>query len=76
MTDGDPFYQGGGYFRRLGLVKVLWKSLSGVVNRQIGDAKIFHGILHGLQLGQGVGTASLETNLLQNLTAMGGGTIR
>ena len=62
--------KGNGEFVLIGLVKVLWKALSGVINRQIGVVVQFHNVLHGFQAGQETGTTSLESKLLQQLTEM------
>ena len=40
--------KGNGEFRRIGFVKVLWKALLGVFNRNIRAAVNFDDTLHGL----------------------------
>ena len=57
-----------GEFRGIGHVEVLWKALSGVINRQIGAAVKFHNVLHEFWTGQGMVTISLEVKLIQKLT--------
>ena len=57
-------------FRWIGLVEVICKELSGVINWWIGAAVQFHDVLHGFQSGWGTGTASLEAKILQQLTTM------
>ena len=47
-------------FIGIGLIEVLCKALLGVINRRIGEAVQFNDVLHGLLVGQGAGTASLE----------------
>ena len=59
-----------GNFRGIQLVEVLWNTILGVINRQIGVAVQFHNILHGLWGGQGIGTEFIEDKILQQLTAM------
>ena len=62
--------KGNGGFRGNGILEVLWKALLRVINRRIRAAVKFHGVLHGFWVGWGMGTASLETKLLQQLTDM------
>ena len=57
-----------GESRGIEFVGVLWKALLGVTIRQIGVEVQFHDVLHGLRAGQEMGTASLESKLLQQLT--------
>ena len=57
-------------FRIIGLVKIIWKTVLGIVNHWIGAAVRFHDILHGFWSGQGKGTISFESKLLQNRMAM------
>ena len=59
-----------GDFRGIGLVEVLWKTMSSLLNRRLTAAITFHDVLHGFRAGCGMGTASLEAKLLQQLTAM------
>ena len=49
-------------------MEVLWKALSGVINRQIGAAVKFHNVLHEFWTGQRMVTISLEVKLIQKLT--------
>ena len=57
--------KGNGEFRRIGLVEVLRKALSEVLNWCICVAVKFHDVLQGFRAGRGTGTASPETKLLQ-----------
>ena len=57
-------------FWGIGIVKVLWKVLSGVVNRQIRAVVNFHGVLHGFWEGLRTGTSSLKANPLHQMTSM------
>ena len=61
---------GGTDFREIGLVEVLWKETSGIINRRILSSIQFHDALHGFHAGRGTGTATLESKLLQNIIAM------
>ena len=63
-------HKGYGEFRGIGVVEVLWKVLQGVINWRIGVTVQFHNVLRGFMTGRGTGTASLESKLLQQLTAM------
>ena len=57
-----------GYFRGIGLVELLWKTVTSLMNCQLMIAIKFHNVLHEFQTGCGKGTAALEAKLLQNLT--------
>ena len=59
-----------GDFRGIGLVEVLWKAITILINRRITAAIFFHDTLHGFRAVWGTVTATLEANLLQQLTAM------
>ena len=61
---------GGTYFRGIGLVEVLWKSISGIINCRISSSIQFHDDLHGFCAGIGTGTTTLKAKLLQQLIAM------
>ena len=54
-------------FQFIVLVEVIWKTISGIINQQIGTAVLFHDILHGFHAVREMGTASLEANLIQHL---------
>ena len=56
-------------FRGIGLVEVLWKALASLLNRRITSSITLQDVLHGFQAGRGMGTATLEEKLLQQLTA-------
>ena len=55
-------------FRGIGLVKVLRKTMSGMINHHIGAEFQFHNVLHGFWEGWGKENASLEAKLNQKLT--------
>ena len=57
--------KGNGDFRGIGLVEVLWKMVTGILNRRREAAIQFHNTLHGFRTGRGTGTTSLESKLLQ-----------
>ena len=62
--------KGNGNFCGISLVEVLWKSVTGILNRRLMTVIQFHDTLHGFFTGRGNGTASLEANLPQQLMAM------
>ena len=62
--------EGGGDFRGIGLVVVLWKEISGIINLWILYSMQFHGVLHEFCAGRGTGTATLMARLIQQLIAM------
>ena len=51
--------------RGIGLVEVLWKAVSSLMNRQLTSATTFHDVLYRFWAGRGTGTAALNTKLLQ-----------
>ena len=61
---------GGANFRGIVLVKVLWKAISGIINRQLLSSIQFYDVLREFCAGRGMGTATLKVKLLQNLITM------
>ena len=61
---------GGGYFRGIVLVEVLWKTVSGLLNCHFTLAIRFCDFLHRFRDGHRMGTATLEANPLQCLTSI------
>ena len=61
---------GGTNFRWIGLVEVLWKAISVIINCQILSSIQFHEALHSIHKGRGTGTATPEANMLQYLIAI------
>ena len=57
-------------FRGIGLVEVLWKVISGIINHRISSSIQFHDALHGFRMGRGTGNATLQAKLLQQLISM------
>ena len=49
---------------------MLWKVVTVILNCRFTASITFHNILHGFQAGRGMGTASLEAKMLQQLVAM------
>ena len=61
---------GGTNFRGIGLVEVLCKEISDIINFQILSSIQFRYALHGFCTGIETRTVTLEENLLQNLIAV------
>ena len=59
-----------GNFRGIGLVEVIWKTMSSLLNHRLTAAITFHGVLYSFLVGYGMGTATLHNKLIQQLTAM------
>ena len=55
---------GGTDFRGIGLVEVLWKAISGIINIWILSSIHFHDALHGFCAERGTGASTLEANIL------------
>ncbi len=56
-------------FRGIGLLKVLWKLISGTINQRFVDNIIYQDGIHGLRAKRGTGTATLEAKLLMQMAA-------
>ena len=59
-----------GDFREIGLVEVMWKTATNLLNHRLTTATNLHNVLNRFRTGQGTGTAALEAKLLQQLTSM------
>ena len=59
--------KGGGDYRGIGLVEVMWKVVAVIINCQITASITFHIVLHGFWAGRRTGIATLEAKLLQKL---------
>ena len=60
----------GGYFWGIGLVEILWKMVTVLLNQSLTKYIGFRDNLHGFRVGRGTGTASLKANMLQYMTAI------
>ena len=58
------------YYRGIGLVEVMWKVVAAVFNLRLTASISYHYFLHGFRSGRGIGTATLEAKLLQQLAAL------
>ena len=61
--------KGGGDYRVLGLVEVVWMVVMVIPHRWFIAFASFHNKLYGLLAGRGTRTASLESKILQQLAA-------
>ena len=57
-------------YRGIGLVEVMWKVVAVILNRRFTSSITYHDVLHGFRAGRGMGTATLEAKLIQQLAAM------
>ena len=57
-------------YRGIGLVEVTWKVVATILHRRLTTAITYHDALHNFWAGRGIGTATLEVKLLQQLAAM------
>ena len=62
--------KGKGDYREIFLVEVTWKVVAETLNHQLTASITFHDFLHGFREGCGMGTATLEAKLLQQLAAL------
>ena len=62
--------KGGGDYRGIGLVEMVWKAVAVILNRRFTASITYHDFLHGFRAGGGTGTATLEAKLLQQLEAL------
>ena len=62
--------KGSRYFRVVVLVEVLRKAATVLLKWRLTTDINFHDTLHGLHMGRGMGTTSLEAKMLQHLKAM------
>jgi len=61
--------KGGGDFRGIGLLDIIWKLMESILNRRIASQVEFHDTLHGFRAKRGTGTAVIEAKLIQQLAA-------
>ena len=55
------------FFRCIGLVEVLWKTATGILNYRLTSEIQYHENLNGFCTGRGTETASITAKLLQKL---------
>ena len=59
----------GGDFQGIGLIRVLWQTVTGVLNHHFTSEIKVHDVLHGFQIDRGMSTSALNSKLLQQLTS-------
>ena len=59
--------KGNGEYQGIGIVEVLWKTVTGIPNFRLMAVIQFYETLHGLRMGRGTGTTNLESKLLQQM---------
>ena len=57
-------------YRGIGLVEVMWKVVTEILNCWLTASIAFHEFLHIFWVGCGTGTATIEANLLQQIAAL------
>ena len=62
--------KGGGKYRGIGMIEVMWKDISLIVERHLANSINFHDILHGLWDKIGTGTANFDSNVLQKIPGL------
>ena len=67
--------KGKGEYQGIGLVEVLWKVRSVVVNCHLKNSVMLHDTLHGFREGWGTGTANLDAKLAQQLSGIAHNTL-
>ena len=61
---------GGGCYCGIVPVEVMWKVVAENLNLLLAASITYHKFLHGFQAGRGTGTATLEAELLKQLSAL------
>ena len=51
-------------------MEVIWKVVAAILNFRLAASITFHDFLHGFRVGRGTGTATLKSNLIQQLAAL------
>ena len=64
MPKGKEDYTG------IGLVEVVWKVVTAILNHRLTSSITYSIFLHGFQSDRGTGTAKIESKLLQQLATM------
>ena len=64
MVGGILIPKGKGYYRGIGLVKVVWKLLAEILNYWLTASITYQDFLHELQSGCGTGTTTLKAKLI------------
>ena len=59
-----------GGFHGIGLLEIIWKLITSIVDMQIKESVDFHNALHGFHAFWGTGTAIIEAKLIQQLAML------
>ena len=59
-----------GGVRGIGLLDVVWKLVTSIIERRVSTAVTYHDALHGFRARHGMGTAIIEAKLFQQLAAI------
>ena len=62
--------KGKGEYRGIGLVEVMWKVVTAILNRRITASITYHEILYGFRASCSTVTATIKAKLIQQLVAM------
>ena len=62
--------KGQGGYRGIGLVEVIWKKISSIINTHLRVAVSLHYTLHGFRQGRGMDTETFVANLAQQLVGI------
>ena len=57
-------------FRGIGIVEVMWKSTSSIINQYLILEILYYETLHGFWMRRGMGTATVKSELIQQITAI------
>ena len=57
-------------YRSIGLVEVMWKAVAVIINHHFTAPINYHDSLHRFRAGCGMGTATIEVNLLHQVAAL------
>ena len=62
--------KGGGDYRIIGLVEVVWKAVEVILNHRFTASTTYRASFHRFWEGRGMGTSTLKVKLLHQVTAM------
>ena len=62
--------KGGGDYHVIGLVDMIWKAVTVILNLRFTASINYHNSIHGFWAGCGTGTITLEVKLLQQVTTL------
>ena len=62
--------KGGRYIQGIGLMELLWNIVTVILDHHLGSATALHDMLYFFRDGRGMGNASLESNMIQQIMSM------